>query len=259
MEAVQTWAESVHASYAATVPVEMTLPLTSFEAMVGMNVGYLVVVFLLKWAMSGKDTKPYDLKWFRAAYNLFCVGLSAASLYLVVMASIEAKVSFACNNTEQKPLRMFEAATYVFYFSKFIEFTDTFIMCLRKKADQVSFLHVYHHSSISAVVWAYIRFSRGGDEFLPIALNSFVHVLMYSHYFTTTFGMPTPWKSYLTSIQLIQFTLVLSQSVYALTFGCGWPDFLKVLQIGYMLSMLVLFGNFYVQTYIKAKGKRKQQ
>eukprot|EP00662_Eupelagonemidae_sp_cell21_P003646 gene3646-13026_t len=84
------------------------------------------------------------------------------------------------------PSTMF--AVYIFYLSKFWEYQDTLIMVLRKKFNQVSFLHVYHHSSISVVVWSYLRYSGGGDEYLAVALNSFVHVLLYSHYLATTFS-----------------------------------------------------------------------
>ena len=42
--------------------------------------------------------------------------------------------------------------THIFYLSKFIEFLDTVFFILRKKNNQVSFLHVYHHVSIT-IMW----------------------------------------------------------------------------------------------------------
>lgn len=56
---------------------------------------------------------------------------------------------------------------------------------------QVTFLHLFHHSSITLVVGSILRFDYSGDMFLPIVLNSIVHVLMYSHYFVTALGIKT--------------------------------------------------------------------
>ena len=44
---------------------------------------------------------------------------------------------------------------------------------------QVTFLHLFHHSSITFVVGSIVRFDYSGDMFLPILLNSIVHVLMH--------------------------------------------------------------------------------
>jgi hypothetical protein len=65
---------------------------------------------------------------------------------------------------------------------------------------QVSFLHVYHHSSITIIVAMYASFDSNGDCFLGVMLNSIVHVLMYSHYFVSAFKIATPWKPFLTSM-----------------------------------------------------------
>jgi len=55
----------------------------------------------------------------------------------------------------------------------------------------VTFLHLFHHSSITVVVGSILRYDYSGDMFLPILLNSVVHVLMYSHYFVTALGIKT--------------------------------------------------------------------
>ena len=55
----------------------------------------------------------------------------------------------------------------------------------------MTFLHLFHHSSITVVVGSILRYDYSGDMFLPILLNSVVHVLMYSHYFVTALGIKT--------------------------------------------------------------------
>jgi hypothetical protein len=117
---------------------------------------------------------------------------------------------------------------------------------------QVTFLHLFHHSSITFVVGSIVSFDYSGDMFLPILLNSIVHVLMYSHYLVTALGIKSWWRKHLTSLQLGQFVLISMQSYISWTSGpeCGAPDWAKILMIAYMVSMLLLFGNFFFHRYV---------
>jgi len=94
-----------------------------------------------------------------------------------------------------------------------------------------------------------------GDMFLPILLNAIVHVLMYSHYLVAALGLSTPWKPYLTSMQLLQFVTIAVQSTMSLARGdsCGGPYWGKLTMVAYMSSMLVLFGHFFFNAYILKK------
>jgi len=123
---------------------------------------------------------------------------------------------------------------------------------MRKSFRQVTFLHVFHHCSIDIVVGLILPFEFNGDMYLPIFLNALVHVLMYSHYLVSAMGLSTPWKPYLTSMQLLQFVIIASQSMISLSRGdsCGGPYFGKLLMVAYMSSMLILFGNFFLRSYI---------
>ena len=40
---------------------------------------------------------------------------------------------------------------------------DTFLMVLRKKESQITFLHVFHHSSILMVWWVVMSYLPGGQ------------------------------------------------------------------------------------------------
>lgn len=40
-----------------------------------------------------------------------------------------------------------------YYFSKLIEFMDTFFFILRKNYHQITFLHVYHHFTMLNIWW----------------------------------------------------------------------------------------------------------
>lgn len=61
---------------------------------------------------------------------------------------------------------------WVHYNNKFVELLDTLWMVLRKKTQQVSFLHVYHHVLLIWSWYAVVRFANGGDCFVGALMNS---------------------------------------------------------------------------------------
>lgn len=105
------------------------------------------------------------------------------------------------------------AAYHSFYFSKLPEFIDTIIMLLKRNYRQVSFLHVYHHSSIFLIWWLVTFLAPTGEAWYSAMLNSFIHVIMYGYYFTAAIG----WrgvefvKRYITMMQMTQFVTMMIQ------------------------------------------------
>lgn len=51
------------------------------------------------------------------------------------------------------PLWQITNVLWWYYFSKLIEFMDTFFFILRKNNHQVTFLHIYHHISMFNIWW----------------------------------------------------------------------------------------------------------
>jgi len=55
-----------------------------------------------------------------------------------------------CNRHNNQDTRM-ASIVWVFYVSKIFDFVDTFVMIVKGSWAQLSFLHVYHHTSIFLV------------------------------------------------------------------------------------------------------------
>lgn len=55
-------------------------------------------------------------------------------------------------------------AVWWYYFSKLLEFCDTFFFILRKKDEQLTFLHVYHHSTMFGFWWIGIKWVPSGSS-----------------------------------------------------------------------------------------------
>ena len=227
------------------------------------NLAYFALVFLTsKW--SAARAKPMGLRRVMQAYNLLCVGLA----FYVVQGIARYKLghnmgTFICNPMDlSTPEGKYLARViWVYYAQKYVELLDTFIFIARQSWRQLTFLHVYHHSSITVVTALFLAFDVNGDCVVTAALlNAFVHVLMYSHYFLSSLGIKTWWRRYLTKIQLLQFVICWVQPVAAYFAGpaCGYPDFLKVLMIVYQTTMMVLFAHFYRKAYKSRSRKDKE-
>ncbi|KAM4782158.1 uncharacterized protein ACIQIH_005656 isoform 2-T3 [Cyanocitta cristata] len=89
--------------------------------------------------------------------------------------------------------------------SKAIELLDA-VLILRKKQEQVTFLHVYHHGSMLFSWWSGVKYVPGGQAFFTGMLNSFVHIFMNDHFALASLGLRKRqhmwWKHYLTILQL---------------------------------------------------------
>lgn len=152
-------------------------------------------------------------------------------------------------------------AVWWYYFSKLLEFCDTFFFILRKKERQLTFLHVYHHSTMFTLWWIGIKWVPSGSTFLPAMVNSVIHVLMYSYYGLSALGPRISkylwWKRYLTIAQLIQFFTALIMGINGIRTGCDFPLWMHYALVLYMITFIILFGNFYVKAYIAKENRKK--
>jgi GNS1/SUR4 family len=127
---------------------------------------------------------------------------------------------------------------------------------------QVSFLHVYHHTSIAWAWWFGIKLFPGGDAYFGALLNSWIHVMMYSYYTFSLLKISCPWKRYLTQAQLLQFASVVTYSVIGSTLylpSGSWREYTAhAIQDFEMISLFVLFLHFYRKAYSDKKDKKDE-
>jgi hypothetical protein len=213
------------------------------------NLMYLLITMFLFMVMK-KRIKGLKLRWYLVIYDAMNVLLAG----YICLSTLRYKLGHGglllCNPVATDPEGYRIAKVFVlFYLQKYMEFIDTWFFILRKSSRQVTFLHLFHHSSITIVVGCILPFDFNGDMYLPIMLNSANHMLVYLHYLLATLGLQSWWAPYITSMQLAQFCIIFAQSLLSYRVGptCGSPDFAKVLMIIYMGSLIALFGNFFLQ------------
>ncbi|XP_055664516.1 elongation of very long chain fatty acids protein 4-like isoform X2 [Falco peregrinus] len=235
--------------------VHSPLPVTLLFA------SYLFVVALGPFYM--RRRKPLKLRGLLIAYNLTMMTLSSYMFYEFLATSILDDYSYLCQPVDysQSELGMRMARVcWWFFFSKVVELLDTVFFILRKKQDQVTFLHVYHHGTMLFNWWSGVKYVPGGQAFFIGMLNSFVHIFMYGYYALASLGPQMHrylwWKRYLTIMQLCQFVAIAAHSSYNLFTECPFPDGFNAAVFLYILSLIALFLHFYYRTYIRGKQEK---
>jgi elongation of very long chain fatty acids protein 4 len=232
----------------------------NWSAIVGVNVVYFVLVAISCAYMKNRK-EPFDLKPIIRVYNAVCVALAAYVVYGTVMYKMAKPGPFVCNSPDvgTEAGQAYTFVIWVYYAQKYFEMLDTFFFIFRQSWRQLTFLHLYHHSSITFVTAAFCNLDVNGDLYLAALCNSFIHVLMYTHYFLSSFGIKTWYRPFLTQLQLVQFAVCWIQPVLGYFSGaaCGYADWLQVMMTIYQTTMMVLFADFYRKSYSAASAKKK--
>jgi len=135
---------------------------------------------------------------------------------------------------------------FLHYLCKYLDFIDTLIITLRKKEEQLSFLHLWHHATIVAVwgwvvnTWPLAAEGGSGSYAYGAWINSIIHVIMYGYYGLTAMGIKPPFKKAVTFCQLTQFASCIIHAFAALAFDTT-PIFYNAVQVLYHIGMLKLF------------------
>ncbi|KAL0966076.1 hypothetical protein UPYG_G00290580 [Umbra pygmaea] len=222
---------------------------------------YLLLIWVGPKLMAHRE--PVKLKPVLIVYNFAMVCLSSYMAYEFAASSWLANYSLLCQpvdySTSPLAMRMAKVCWW-FYFSKVIELIDTVFFILRKKNSHLTFLHVYHHGTMIFNWWAGVKYVAGGQSFFIGLVNSLVHVVMYLYYGLAALGPHMHrylwWKRYLTSLQLLQFVMLILHVTYNLFADCDFPDSMNAVVCAYCFSLIVLFSNFYHRSYITKISKQ---
>ncbi|XP_054716910.1 elongation of very long chain fatty acids protein 4-like [Uloborus diversus] len=227
-----------------------------------------LIIFYLNTVYFGpiimKNRKPLQMRWVLLFYNLFMMLLNLYIGVELLVCALRRSYNWSCQLVDfsENPHEVRIAkALWWYYFSKFLEFFDTWFFILRKKNNQLSFLHIYHHSTMFGLWWIGVKWVPGGSSLPGAMANSFVHVLMYSYYALSAIGPALQpylwWKKYLTIVQLIQFVSAMVMGIKAIIYNCQFTRWMQYALVAYSFSFIVLFGNFYRNSYSKKNIQKK--
>ncbi|KYQ53357.1 hypothetical protein ALC60_07509, partial [Trachymyrmex zeteki] len=151
--------------------------------------------------------------------------------------------------------QLFDLAWWLI-FLKLFDYVETCVFVLRKKQNQVSGLHVYHHVCNVVFLWYYLKYildERGTFIFL---LNCAVHVIMYTYYFIAAWSSEfqqtiSPIKPLITKLQIVQFIVIIMVLLQILNPNCESPKGITSIFIGNLFIFLYLFYDFHKKSYTK--------
>ncbi|KAK4019678.1 hypothetical protein OUZ56_001691 [Daphnia magna] len=216
---------------------------------------YLFVVKILGPKLM-KNRPAFELRGALMVYNAFQIVFNGWMFYHICRLTWFNGYSFICQPVDysdnEDALELIKMG-YCFYISKFIDFLDTLFFIMRRKDNQITFLHVFHHASIPLTVWIVFRFIPGGQAtFLP-TFNSLVHFIMYFYYLMAAMGPRVQkylwWKKYLTVFQMVQFFLVGLHGLQLLFIECNFPTAFSWYALVQTVFFFQLFKNFHSKAY----------
>ncbi|XP_043785136.1 elongation of very long chain fatty acids protein 7-like [Apis laboriosa] len=209
-----------------------------------------------------KNRKPYSLNKIMICYNIFMSTASGTVFYGLLTSAT--KFSLGCEpHIVMNDPKSYRMARWMWrlLMLKVLELSDTIIFVLRKKYNQASFLHIYHHTSTVLLAWIACKFVPGGMWPFTIMPNCIVHVIMYTYYLLACLGPEVqkriaPWKQYITGLQMVQFIIMICYTFQTLLPSCE-PNRKPIAYI-YMSQILIMFGMFcdyYKKSYLRKKMK----
>ncbi|EAT33534.1 AAEL014190-PA [Aedes aegypti] len=203
--------------------------------------------------------KPFKLENVLIGYNAVQVLLSIVLVYEGIQGGWNGHYDWKCQPVDytRHPIAMRMArAVWLYYICKVVELLDTVFFVLRKKQNQVSFLHLYHHTLMPVCGFIGVKYFAGGHGTLLGVINSFIHVCMYAYYMLAAMGPKVQqylwWKRYLTVMQIIQFIIVFYHTLQVqFQPTCGYPKPIAALLTLNAGLFIYMFSTFYVRSYLR--------
>ncbi|XP_015925970.2 very long chain fatty acid elongase 7-like [Parasteatoda tepidariorum] len=225
------------------------------EVTVFISIAYIVLAkCLIPWILEKR--KPMEIKRTIVVYNLLVCLLNGILAYMAIVLTAEVWNNRCTvkNGANKQQIQRGLHITWYVWMVKHLELLDTVFFALRKKNNQITFLHLFHHCAMVLVfgLGLYLR----TIAFLCLfgtTLNVSIHVVMYLYYGLASIGPRMQkylwWKKYLTILQIAHFIVILSYAVYGFVTGCENFGRTEIACFISVTTILVLFINFYKKSY----------
>ncbi|XP_053947635.1 elongation of very long chain fatty acids protein F-like [Anastrepha ludens] len=225
----------------------------------GIIAAYLVLVLHYgpKWM---EKREPFNLKNVMRVYNAIQV-IANFCIFVCGLPNsyFRKEFSLTCQpvdhtNTEPWMWNLIYLS-YAYYITKYLDLLDTIFFVLRKKNNQITFLHVYHHAGMVFGVYAFMTALAGSHSTMLGIINLFIHTVMYAYYFVTSVRPVKRalwWKRHITQLQLLQFGYLMIHFLMAIVRNhCQHPMLVSFIGVIQNLFMFALFFDFYYREYVR--------
>ena len=215
-------------------------------------IGYLLVIFSIKKYMD--DRKPFELRTPLILWNFSLAAFSTLGAVrtvpeLFAVYQNEGFVGTLCHRGHSFDVTGLWLLLFVL--SKIPEFGDTLFIVLRKRP--LIFLHWYHHVETAYYsIWSYTSPLFPVSRYF-VALNFFVHSVMYTYYGLRACGcrLPKPFAMIVTTLQVSQMFVGLFVIISAIRTDCyNHPPALLAGLMTYLIYA-ALFCNLFYNSYMR--------
>ncbi|NXY18758.1 ELOV6 protein, partial [Atrichornis clamosus] len=223
---------------------------------------YLILIFGIQHFM--KKRRPYHLRVPLVLWSFSLTVFSVFAAYRVwkqmafLLLNKGFKQSVCSQSFYIQPVS--KLWIYLFSLSKLIELGDTVFIVLRKK--KLIFVHWYHHLCTMILAWyAYKELTAGMGW--NAALNFSIHGLTYAYYTVTAMGIRVPRSiaMIITASQMVQMSgfVIINMFVFFWRHDKICRINLSVFFFSSFLyiTLLALFCNFFIKTYLSSTRKSK--
>ncbi|CAH1378638.1 unnamed protein product [Tenebrio molitor] len=217
---------------------------------------YFVFVFSLGPKLM-KNRQAFGLRKIMTIYNI------AQILFNLVVFVMAAKViqnfSLYCSppNNSNTPLDISVRKIHYYYgVLKFLDLLDTIFFVLRKKPQQITYMHVHHHVGMAVTTWATAKYFPGGATGFIFFYNTLVHALMYGYYLMSSWNSAKAiwWKKYLTQIQIVQQLFYDTMfTIHLFNANCNYSKGWLMFYLCNTFLMTYFFSAFYKKNYMSKK------
>ncbi|XP_018365359.1 PREDICTED: elongation of very long chain fatty acids protein AAEL008004-like [Trachymyrmex cornetzi] len=203
-----------------------------------------------------KDRPAYELRTFILIYDIIQILVNLWFVKKHVSYGWLSELTVTCtptNSNSFNAIKLFDLA-WGLIFLKLFDYVETCVFVLRKKQNQVSGLHVYHHVSNLVFLWYYLKYILDERGTFISLINCAVHVIMYMYYFISAWGpelqqMISPIKPLVTKLQMVQFIVMIALLLQYLHPTCKAPRGIVPIFIGNLFLFLYLFYDFHKKNY----------
>ncbi|GFQ86003.1 elongation of very long chain fatty acids protein 4 [Trichonephila clavata] len=166
---------------------------SNVEVPVPIIIAYLLFVLWIGPAYM-KSRKPYNLKVLLILYN-FLQTIFNGYVFYEGFSGLVNFWSMRCMIKKNPNVDLFlmaiSMAFWHYYLLKYLDLLDTVFFVLRKKYNQITFLHVGHHAGFCLILNTSLPYVHKAAAFyilLAFTINSGIHVIMYTYYGLAAFG-----------------------------------------------------------------------
>nr|XP_002131075.1 elongation of very long chain fatty acids protein 4 isoform X2 [Ciona intestinalis] len=214
---------------------------------------YLVFCFSTESIM--KDRPAVNLRWLFVTYYAVCVLLSIYISIEILIHGFPTLYNAFCPAItpayQNSPSGMRVcSAVWVFYMTKYLKLFDTVPLMLQRKFDRINSYHIYHHCSMTLMIWFHVKYYVDGPDVLGILLNSLFHILVYGYYGMNAFGPSMRkylwWKKYIIKMHMVEFWTIILTDMYYAIINCnnkGWVHLGVVIDVCLLTVMILAVGH----------------